>query len=75
MKTPTAPTHGSEQWVPVPCECGAKGGQYLAHYSLVRCSCGKYFWALQPKRGGPLVAFPWPGDCRVARAQQERRAA
>ena len=50
-----------EQYVKVPCDCGRAGGQYLAHYELVRCDCGKFFWALQPRRDGPLVAFPWPG--------------
>lgn len=46
------------------CECGKGTGQYLNHYDLVRCSCGVMYWALQPKRGGPLVAYPWPGPTR-----------
>lgn len=52
----------TEQYVPFACECGHKGGAYMNHYDLVRCSCGKFFWALQPKRGGPLKSFPWPGQ-------------
>lgn len=58
MSTPAAKT---ECWVNVDCPCGKGGGEYLAHYALVRCSCGKMFWALQPKRDGPLLAFPHPG--------------
>jgi hypothetical protein len=49
-----------KQWVPNICECG--GGAYLSHYDLMRCACGKWFWALRPKKNGPLVMFPWPGD-------------
>lgn len=50
-----------KQWVPGICDCGPRVGQYLAHYDVMRCSCGKFFWSLQPKRDGPLVMFPWPG--------------
>lgn len=47
-----------KQWVSVHCdECGFKGRAYLAHYDGAVCRCGKRYWALQPKRGGPLVAF------------------
>ena len=54
------------QWVNLLCGwCGYKGGQYLGHYSVVRCVCGKMFWALQPARGGALVVFPWPGNTPV----------
>lgn len=45
----------------VQCRCGKKHGAYLKHYQLLRASCGVFFWALQPKRGGPLVLFPHPG--------------
>lgn len=50
-----------EQWVNSVCDCGSKGGAYLKHYQLLRCSCGRMFWALRPKRNGPLVSYPWPG--------------
>ncbi len=51
-----------EQYVTNTCEqCGKKGGAYLSHYEIMLCSCGKFHWALRPKRSGPLVAFPWPG--------------
>jgi hypothetical protein len=40
--------------------CGQRGGQYLRHYDIVRCSCGKVFWVLQPKRNGPLKLFIHP---------------
>lgn len=41
--------------------CETKGGAYLAHYGVMRCSCGLFFWALQLRRDGPLVLFPHPG--------------
>lgn len=41
--------------------CGAKGGQYVGHYDIVRCRCGKQFWALRPRKDGPLQFFEWPG--------------
>ena len=50
------------QYVAVKCDCPGRRGQYLRHYDKVRCpDCGLMFWALQPKRGGPLVSKPWPG--------------
>jgi len=51
-----------EQWLSHECGfCGSKGGAYLMHYGLMRCSCGKFYWALQPKRNGPMVLFLHPG--------------
>lgn len=41
--------------------CQRKGGAYMGHYDLLRCVCGRAYWALQPHRGGPLVLVPWPG--------------
>ena len=49
------------QWCQVDCSCGQKHGANLGHYDRVQGSCGKVYWALQPKRNGPLVLFPWPG--------------
>ena len=43
------------------CRCGKKHGAYLKHYQVLRGSCGAFFWALQPKREGPLVLFHHPG--------------
>jgi hypothetical protein len=63
-----------KQWVRLDCDCGAKSGQYLGHYDLCRCVCGKWFWALQEKRGGPLVAYVWPGDASMERARRERNS-
>ncbi len=52
----------SSQWVPFECVCGKKCGAYLAHFQLVRCGgCHAFWWALQPRRRGRLVAFLWPG--------------
>lgn len=50
------------QFVRTPCECGATGGwRNVEHYDVVRCSCGKYYWILQPKRNGAFVAKLYPG--------------
>ena len=43
------------------CGCGSTGQVVLGHYEIGRCPCGRFFWALQPKRNGPLALFPWPG--------------
>ena len=52
-----------EQRIPLSCPCGARGTVTLKHWELFRCSkCGRFFWALQPKRPGPFVFFPWPGQ-------------
>ena len=52
----------SVQWVTYECGyCGHRGGCLVGHWECVMCTCGKIWWALQPKRGGPLVGFPWPG--------------
>ncbi len=50
------------QWLSITCpKCGKKGGQNLTHYEVLRCHCGKFYWALQPQRNGPLVLYPHPG--------------
>lgn len=54
-----------EQWVASICDCGFKGGAYLKHYGIMRCECGKFWWALRPERAGPLLAYPWPGQVAV----------
>jgi hypothetical protein len=44
------------------CGCDRGSAAYVRHYEIVHCSrCGGYWWALQPVRSGPLVAFAWPG--------------
>jgi hypothetical protein len=43
------------------CGCGFKGGATLLHYDVVRCKCGRSYWALRPTRSGPMQFFPWPG--------------
>jgi hypothetical protein len=53
---PAAPV---EQYLTIECPwCGKKHGCNLTHYQVMRGSCGRYFWALQPKRNGPLQLFP-----------------
>lgn len=57
-----ADSKAGKAWLAHECGfCGAKGGQYLRHYEVMRCSCGHFFWALQPKWNGPLVLFVHPG--------------
>ena len=56
----TKPAVPALQFLRNPCECGAGGGwRMVGHYDVVSCNCGKKFWALQPKRNGPFVAYPW----------------
>ena len=44
------------------CDCGYKGQARMNHYDLCQCNnCGVRWWALRPKRGGPLVAVLHPG--------------
>jgi hypothetical protein len=51
----------SEQYVSIKCECGMSCGAYLSHYDVLKHDrCGRYYWALQPARSGPLVLFAWP---------------
>jgi len=45
----------------VKCDCGQTHGATLGHYDRVEGSCGKIYWALQPRRNGPFVLFSWPG--------------
>jgi len=44
-----------------PCACGAGGTALLRHYETVLCRCGQTFWALRPRKNGPLVLVPHPG--------------
>lgn len=55
---PAAP---KEQYLTIECGwCGKTHSATIGHYDIVRASCGRYFWALQPNRGGPLKLFPNP---------------
>ena len=53
--------------VEIRCVCRRTCAKHMAHYEVTRCVCGKDWWALQPKRNGPLVASPWPGRTPGAR--------
>lgn len=71
-----APAMPAVQYVRSPCECGAGGGwRMVGHYDVLRCQCGREFWALRPRRSGPLVAFPWPGVVARPAYYEERAAA
>jgi hypothetical protein len=49
------------QSVQFACPCGKTHRFTVEHYDRVIVQCGRPWWALQPKRNGPLVMFPWPG--------------
>ena len=55
------------QSVEIQCVCRRTCARHMAHFEVARCVCGKDWWALQPKRNGPLVASPWPGRTPGAR--------
>lgn len=38
--------------------CGRKVGAMVNHYQVVVCPCGWRYWALEPKRDGPMVLVP-----------------
>lgn len=50
------------QMVSVACSCGVNHLFSCGHYDRVIVSCGRRYWALQPKRDGALKLFPWPGE-------------
>ncbi len=57
MSSPTHKAHLSTT-----CECGARIITEVGHYDIARCpKCDCRWWALQPKRNGPLKLFLWPG--------------
>lgn len=43
------------------CPCGTQHRFTAKHYDVGRAQCGRFFWALQPKRNGAMKMFPWPG--------------
>lgn len=49
------------------CACGKEWQQKVVHYDIIRCACGRFVWALQPKRNGPLKGYQWPGDPAMLR--------
>lgn len=57
----------------VSCECGKKLVGVFGHYDRKICPCGRGYWALQPKREGPLAIYPWPGP-NFTRTEMEGRA-
>ena len=64
----------TEQYCSIECDCGKKIGTYFRHYDVARCSCGRAWWALQPKRNGPLALSIWPGP-NLTRAEMEGKTA
>jgi hypothetical protein len=60
--------------VKVKCPCGKTHVFDCGHYDRVIVGCGRPFWALQPKRNGPLVMFLWPGPNLTAREMAEKES-
>ena len=54
------------------CPCGKVHRFDIAHYDRVIVGCGRRYWALQPRRNGPLKMFPWPGPNLSARELAEK---
>ncbi len=65
-QSPKADASTGKVWLRLACACESTGGQYFGHYDVVRCSCGRFYWALQPRANGPLQVFPHPGFHPVA---------
>jgi len=61
-----------ERYLTISCQCGKKCGCYLRHYERVRCACDRVYWALRPKRNGPMQLWPWPGDPRMLTPAPEK---
>lgn len=58
------------------CGCGQKGMAVVKHYDIVQCNkCGVFWWALQPKRGGLLEAWPWPGGRNLIAVELKEKEA
>ena len=45
-----------------PCACGKIHNVEAQHYDRIISECGRKWFVLQPKRNGPLVLFPHPGE-------------
>lgn len=65
---------GGKQILSVTYDCGAVHRFSCAHYTIALQPCGRKFWALQPKRGGELKLFPWPGLPLTRRELAEKEA-
>lgn len=60
---PRAPVFPPQRITYVCPYCEAKRQATVSHYDIVTCgNCGEENWALQPRRGGPLVMFPHPSN-------------
>ena len=65
----------STQRVEHTCDCGHVVRCDIGHYQLVRCRCGIFYWALQPKRQGPFALFKWPGTAEMLRFKRQKALA
>lgn len=49
------------------CQCGNTIRVVIEHYQRVQCKrCDATYWALQPRRNGPLVLFPFRKPIELA---------
>lgn len=55
------------------CPCGKSHCFMLGHYDKAVAKCGRVYWALQPKRNGPLALYPWPGPMLTAKEFAEKQ--
>jgi hypothetical protein len=62
----------TEHLVAFHCACGSVHHISVQHYDRVIVSCGRPYWALQPKRNGPLRMFPWPGSNLTRQEYREK---
>jgi len=57
-----------------PCACGKIHCVEAAHYDRIITECGRTWFVLQPKRNGPLVLFPHPGEALTRWQLAEKEA-
>lgn len=51
-----------EPVTPYQCKCGKRHSFAATHYDRLILECGRPVFILRPKRNGPLVAVPHPGQ-------------
>lgn len=68
---PEVPQDGPQYIIFLCDACGKKFRLQASHYDKFRCMCGKAYWALRPKRYGPLLAYAWPGTPAMLRFKQQ----
>lgn len=57
-----------------PCACGVLHCVEAEHYDRIITPCGRKWFVLQPKRNGPLVLVPHPGEALTRWQMAEKEA-